>query len=117
MKTKDKIILIFISIITLGIYPLIIFRKQKFVETSDELSRSNSSIIDVKILINLLGGKENILSTNNTHTKIKIYFRDKKKVNIDEIKSSKGVSGIFISSDAITIIVGNSAKFLKEQLN
>lgn len=115
MTLKDKIILVLLSIITLGIYPLIIF-KNKNKEVKSELSTSNKISINIDKLKTLLGGKKNIAGAEYTHTKVKIFLKDTKLANINKIKELKGISGVFGTSKNITIIVGNQAKLLAESL-
>lgn len=114
MTFKDKLILIILSIITLGIYPIVLFKKKNH-SVKDELSTSKV-VTDIKKLQEFLGGKDNVVGTEYSHTKIKIYVKDKTKVNIENIQSLKGISGVFASSKSVTIIVGKQAKDLAAQL-
>ncbi|NQZ66043.1 MAG: PTS glucose transporter subunit IIB [Mycoplasmatales bacterium] len=115
MTGKDKFIYILLSIITLGIYPYMI-NKRKNENFSNELSEANKLSIKIEKLIEYLGGKENIIGTEYTHTKIKIFFNEKSKLQVENIEKLKSVSGIVASSKYITIIVGNQAKKIAENL-
>lgn len=115
MTLKDKIILIFLSIITFGIYPLVIFRKKEQAINS-KLSTSNKITINIDKLKTLLGSSQNIVGSEYTHTKVKIFLKDTNLVNSEELQKLKGISGIFNTSKSTTIIVGNQAKAVAEKL-
>lgn len=108
MTFKDKLLLILLTIFTLGIYLIVIYKNKSKPESS-ELSRSEKVTVDIDKLKSLLG-EDNIVGSEFTHTKVKIFIKDKSKVNVNEIQNLKGISGVFASSKYITIIVGNQAK-------
>ena len=110
MNKRELVLFIFLSIITLGVYPFIVFNF-KTPEASNKLSSSKKIVVNVKKLLELLK-KDNISGTEYTHTKVKIFLKDVKKINPEEFKKMKGVSGVFVSNNSITLIVGNSAKEL-----
>ncbi len=110
MIFKDKFKLIFLSIITLGIYPLVVFKKSKPKQVSKELSSSEKINLDFNKLVEALGGKTNITGATATHKKVKIEIKSKDSVDLPSLEKLKGISGVFASSTSISIIVGNSAK-------
>lgn len=116
MTWKEKFLFIFLQIITFGL--IWIYWKKQYQKQSDEqsLSQKNNSIIDANNLMTLLGTKENIENVVSTHTKIKIFYKNRDKILIDEIKNTKGISGVFINDNFIVIIVGKTAESLKQQL-
>lgn len=114
MTFKDKLILVLLTIITLGIYLIVVYKK-KNKPVASELSRAEKVTLDIEKLKSLLG-ENNIKGVEFTHTKVKIFFDDKNKVNADEIQKLKGVSGVFATSKHITIIVGNQAKKIATML-
>lgn len=115
MTLKDKIIYIFISIITFGIYWLIIKRNKNSAPTK-ELSMNNKVSIDLKKLISYLGGKDNIFGTEYTQNKVKIFIKNREITNIQDIDKITGISGIVVGAKYITIIVGKQAKAIAEKL-
>lgn len=115
MTFKDKLILILLSIITLGIYPLVIFKRTPL-EVKTELSADDKLSVNIDKLRENLGTEENIVGVEFTHTKVKIYVKEKSKVSMDALSKQKGISGVFATSKSITIIVGNSAKTISEKL-
>ncbi|MCK5806855.1 MAG: hypothetical protein KAG91_00495 [Mycoplasmataceae bacterium] len=115
MTKKEKFIYLIISIITLGIYPIII-NKKTTKETNGDLSEAKKITVDVTKLIENLGGKENIVVVEYTHTKLKIFTRASSAVNVELINGQKGITGVVASSKAITLIVGNQAKQLSTMI-
>ncbi|MCR8612991.1 MAG: PTS glucose transporter subunit IIB [Mycoplasma sp.] len=114
MSIKDKLILIFLTIITLGIIWFFIWPK-KTNKTNDKLSVSKKIPFNMNKLIEYIGN-DNINSVSATHSKVKIGLIDSKKIQKDEIKKLNSVSGMFITSTSITLIVGNSAKLIEEHI-
>lgn len=115
MKLKDKIILILLSIFTIGIYPLVVFVKREK-KVNETLSSDKKVSINLENLKAALGGVDNIAGCEYTHTKVKIFVKKRQDVKIEEVKNIKNISGVFASSNAITIIVGNQAKELAKLL-
>lgn len=114
MTIKDKIIMAILTILTLGIYPLVVFNRKATSTPKKELSVNDKITVNSSALILALGGEANMSSTEYTHTKVKIFIKDKTKVNVEKVRAVKGVSGVFASSHYVTIIVGNQAKNLAE---
>lgn len=116
MKMKDKIILIFLSVVTIGIYPLVVFSGKKNKQLNSDLSRTTNKIINIEELKTNLGGLDNIIGAEFTHTKVNIQIKERKLVEVENIQAMKGIEGVFANSKKITIIVGNSAKSVANQL-
>lgn len=114
MKLKEKILIGLLTIITFG--TIWIYWSKKKTQPKNELSISKRIDVNLEKLINLLLGLENINSVSATHTKVKINLKNVENIQINEIKNLKGISGVVVSSNAITIIVGNSAQTIKEEL-
>ena len=114
MNKRELFIFIFLSVITLGIYPFIIFNF-KSEETTNELSYSKKLSVNYKKLLEILN-KDIISGVEYTHSKVKIFIKETKKIDPEEIKNMKGISGVFITSDSVTLIVGNQAKELANVL-
>lgn len=117
MTFKEKFLFVFLQIITFGLI-WIYWNKQKAkFNQENQLSYATKTNFDVDKLIELVGTKDNILEVTNTHTKVKIQFKDRHQVSQNEINNLKGVSGIFFNDQTITIIVGNEAKLIQELIN
>ena len=115
MTFKDKLILFTLSILTLGIYPIIVFNK-KHSSTPNQLSSATKVTVDTKSLIEQLGGEKNIAGAEYTQTKVKIFIKDRQVVNVEKIQDIKNISGVFATTKYITIIVGKQAKELAAML-
>lgn len=115
MTFKDKLILFTLSILTLGIYPVIVFNK-KHTSTKNELSSSTKVTVDIKSLLKELGGEENIAGAEYTQTKVKIFIKNRESINVENIQNIKNISGVFATTKYVTIIVGKQAKELAAML-
>lgn len=113
MLARDKFFLIFLTIITLGIIWLFLKRKRK---TATQLPTTSKHTFDIQILITILG-KKNIVKSEATYSKIKIYLKETNNQMLEKAKKIKGISGIIMSSNSISLIVGNSAKFSSDEIN
>ena len=114
MTFKEKFLFIFLQIITIGLIWIYWNQQKQKLGQENELSYATKTNFEINKLINLIGEKENILEITNTHTKVKISFKDRTKINPEAIKNLKGVSGIFFNDQTITIIVGNEARIINE---
>lgn len=114
MTRQERFLYWFLIIITFGL--ILIYWKTKKIEIKDELSRKEKISININKLISFLGEPENIQSVESTHTKVKIFFKNKEKVNIEKIKEISGISGIFVTSNYLQIIVGNEALAISDYL-
>lgn len=59
-----------------------------------------------KILVDLVGGKQNILKAVNCMTRLRIDVKDISKVNQDMIKNTDGVLGLVIDANNVQIVLG-----------
>ena len=115
MTKKEKFLYVVISIITFGIYPIMI--NKKIPEASNKmLSEAKKVTVDVPKLVKNLGGDNNISAIEYTHSKLKIFIKDSAKIDIESINKQKGITGVVFSSKTVTIIVGNQAKQLSKMI-
>lgn len=117
MSTSHKVLFVFISIITLGIFPLVVYLKGKNQKTSGQLSSSEKTVVNLQKLKKNLGGLKNIVGIEFTNKKVKVFIKERELVQTSQIKESHGVSGVFVTSGSVTIIVGNSAKKIAQDLS
>ncbi len=115
MTHQEKALYWFLIIATFGL--VFIYWRTKKNKIKNELSQTIKISININKLINLLGDKENIKSVDSTHTKVKITFNNREKIDVEEIKNIDGISGVFATSNYIQIIVGNEALAIKEKMN
>lgn len=56
-------------------------------------------------IIELVGGKENIISATNCMTRVRIRIKDSSKVDLEKLKETEGVMGV-VESDTLQVVVG-----------
>ncbi|AZG68910.1 PTS glucose transporter subunit IIB [Mycoplasma struthionis] len=114
MTAKQKALYVFLCIITLGF--ILIYWKNKYQkrEVSSELSVNNNLPFSLNDLFSKLGQKENIESVSATQKIIKIFFKNRNLILVDEIKKLGGISGIALQKNSISLVIGNCAKYLEE---
>ncbi|WP_128008806.1 hypothetical protein [Mycoplasma sp. ATU-Cv-508] len=95
MSTKDKVIFIFLSIITLGIFPAVVYWRGRHQPVNQKLSTSEKISVDVDELRRLLGGLENLVGAEFTHTKVKIFVKERRLVQTEKIKKTTRRIGSF----------------------
>lgn len=107
MNKRHKALIIFLSIITLGIY-LIVIKKRKNIEVKETLIEEKIPF-KIETLITALGGLQNISSVSAITSRIKINFNDRSMIDIEKIKKIKAISGLVLQTKSISCIVGYSA--------
>lgn len=123
MSQSELLILIFAiiaAVIILAILTIILsiinIKKQRL-ENRNKLPQAKKLNFPYNDLLKHTGGIENIASIDANINKVKITFYDQAKINIQEIKKMKHVSGTFMSSTKINLIVGKEAKLLADKIN
>lgn len=70
---------------------------------------------DYKLLLDYVGGKDNIKAVSHCVTRMRFVLIDSKKANIEKIESLKSVKGTFTQSGQFQVIIGNDVDdFYKE---
>jgi len=115
VTNQEKILYWFLVIITFGL--IFLYWKTKKIEIKSEISKKETITINIDKLLLLLGEQENIKAVESTNTKIKIYFKNRKEIKFEEIKKMNGVSGVFVTSNYIQIIVGKEAQAIERKIN
>ena len=121
MSGKQKFLYVFLIIITLG-FILLYWRKYKQSNKKDYLTVDKRILFNFEHFISFLGGYENIIETSSdshsTSQKVlRIKYKDKTKLNIEELKKLNGISGIALNSYGISLVVGNNAKYIAEKID
>ena len=65
---------------------------------------SNSEL--AKVLVDLLGGKNNVTKTANCMTRLRVTCKDAALVNTGEIKNTEGVLGLVVEGNNYQIVLG-----------
>ena len=116
MTAREKFLFIFLQIITLGLVWIYWNRQKQQFSQANQLTYATKTNFDTQALINLIGSITNITNATHTHTKIKIEFQNRDLIDATAIKNLKGVSGIFINDQFLTVILGNEAKLVCERI-
>ena len=118
MTKREKFLFIFLQVITLGL--IWIYWKQikvKQYQSENQLSIAKQISFDCDLLISHLGTITNISQVSASHSKVTINYQQRKLLDLSAIKALKGVSGVFANDRAVTIIVGNQAKLIADEIN
>ncbi|MBZ4203958.1 PTS transporter subunit EIIB, partial [Mycoplasma tauri] len=75
------------------------------------------SSVDIEQLINFLGTRKNIISVDNSISSLKVKFKEKELINVEALKKLKYISGVMLSTNKISLIVGSYAKLISIKLN
>lgn len=116
MSPKERLIFILLQIVTLGL--IWIYWKKQFrqYQNPNTLSVNETISFAIRDLCDAMGTIDNISDIIATHTKVKLIYRDRTKINQDVIKNLNGVSGLFLNDQGLTIIVGNQAQTIAKQI-
>ncbi len=101
MTTSDKIKLVLLTIVTLGLIWIWINKKQT---TNQELTVDTKVKVNINSIIEFIG-IENITEITNTHQRVKIIFKDRKGVNKEGLENLKGITGTMFTSTSVSLIV------------
>lgn len=92
-------------------------REDEDLEAEKNVVLSNNNFTEVaKIVLEGLGGKENVKSLDNCITRLRLEINDYTKVDEKKIKSA-GVAGIMRpSKNAVQVIVGTKVQFVADEM-
>ncbi|TPR53713.1 PTS glucose transporter subunit IIB [Metamycoplasma neophronis] len=116
MNSKQKALYIFLLIITFGLISIYWRKKYQKKQVQSQLSIEQKLSFDYDSLITALGGIKNINNVSSTHKIIKVFFENRNAIKIEDIQKLDGMSGITFQSNSISIVLGNSAKYLEEKI-
>ena len=71
---------------------------------------------DVKALLELIGGKENIAAVSHCMTRMRFVLADEKKANAKEIEKLKSVKGTFTQAGQYQVIIGPNVTKVYDEL-
>lgn len=109
----DYMIWIIAAIVVLVIVWVIfskILSKKKIMNSS-----SLDMTFDVKGFIEAVGGMDNIKETDASPSKITVYVVNDKTIDIERIRKL-GASGVVVSNDKVSIILGKISKDLSDEI-
>jgi Phosphotransferase system IIB components len=79
------------------------------------LTNEQLSAIDINVLIKALGGKENIVQTKSTASKLTVSLLNHENIDMEKIKAL-GASGIVEGKENLTMIFGKQSQLIEEDL-
>jgi len=92
-------------------------REDEDLEAEKKVVLSNNNFTEVaKVILEGLGGKENVKSLDNCITRLRLEINDYTKVDEKKIKSA-GIAGVMRpSKNAVQVIVGTKVQFVADEM-
>lgn len=59
-----------------------------------------------KVIVNLVGGKENVVKAANCMTRLRLTIKDAKVIKMDELKNTEGVLGVVEANNYLQVVLG-----------
>ena len=59
-----------------------------------------------KVIVNLVGGKENVVKAANCMTRLRLTIKDSKVIKMDELKNTEGVLGVVEANNYLQVVLG-----------
>ena len=109
---KTEYIVIALMIIALG---LLYYGYNTFIKNKDLKNETFKSGIDVKALLEALGGKENITGLTSSPSKVTVTLKDHSLINVEIIKTL-GASGIVQGKENLSMIFGKQSALIAEDI-
>ena len=116
MTPKERLIFILLQIVTLGLIWIYWKKRLRQYHNPNTLSVKETISFAITDLCDAMGTIENINDVVATHTKVKLIYYDRTKIDQVAIKDLNGVSGLFLNDQGLTIIVGNQAQTIAKQI-
>lgn len=69
-----------------------------------------------KVMLEALGGKENIVSLDNCITRLRLVVKDTNKIDIEAVKAAGAVNVVKLNDTNVQVIIGPKVQVLKKQL-
>lgn len=110
---KTEYIAIVIMLIVAGIllyYGFISFIKNKSLDQNQK-----KSTIDMQVLVQALGGLDNIQEVTNTASKVSVKLRSQEGIDVKAIQGL-GASGIVEGKESLSMIFGKQSPLIAEDL-
>lgn len=116
MTPKERLIFILLQIVTLGLIWIYWKKQLRQYQNPNTLSVNETISFAINDLCDAMGTIENINDVIATHTKVKLIYQDRTKIDQVAIRNLNGVSGVFLNDQGLTIIVGNQAQTVAKQI-
>ena len=59
-----------------------------------------------KIIVDLVGGKENVIKATNCMTRLRLTVKNESLVKKEELKKTEGVLGLVTANDYVQVVLG-----------
>lgn len=123
LDSKTQLQVLLFSLLTFGVFYIILNMKikeskkqtEKITESQQTLTTTDEIPFQIAEFIELLGGSANLINIDSTLNTLKVEVVDILKVDTDGIKKL-GAKGILKTSNKLSIIFGDYASHLKNQM-
>ncbi|MDR2567700.1 MAG: hypothetical protein LBC44_00120 [Mycoplasmataceae bacterium] len=106
----------FLSIITFGIYPIIIASKaKKNQQINTQLSYSSKAHLNVDNFVADLGGKDNLVSVSSTISTLNVELKNPVKLPQEKLNSYK-IKGAVYNGKKINFVTGDNAFAIAQEI-
>ena len=69
-----------------------------------------------KVMLETLGGKENIVSLDNCITRLRLVVKDASKIDVEAVKAAGAVNVVKLNDTNVQVIIGPKVQVLKKQM-
>jgi PTS system maltose and glucose-specific IIC component len=69
-----------------------------------------------KVMLETLGGKENIVSLDNCITRLRLVVKDANKIDVEAVKAAGAVNVVKLDDKNVQVIIGPKVQVLKKQM-
>lgn len=114
MYTKSKFKIVFFTIITFGLI---------WIKWNKQTKHQKNTIYQVdklpfnsEVFLNCFSNLTDIESLELKPSRVTILFKKQPQVNVDQLKQLKGISGIMLNSNKMSLILGEFSKATYELL-
>ncbi|UUD35790.1 PTS sugar transporter subunit IIABC [Mycoplasmopsis citelli] len=104
MYTKSKFKLIFYSLITFGL--IWIKWKKQIKHQKNTIYQVDKLPFNEEVFLGCFDNLEQITNIELKPSRVNVFFNSSPQVNVEKLKKLKGISGILVSSNKISIILG-----------
>ena len=85
-------------------------------ESQEILDKGGLNNYTAKLMLEGLGGKENLVSIDNCITRLRLTLNDASKIEIDKIKKAGAIDVVKLSDTNIQVIIGSKVQAMRKQI-
>ncbi|QJB70991.1 PTS glucose transporter subunit IIB [Mycoplasma sp. 1654_15] len=113
MRKLSKFIYYFLKIITFN--QITKYWNKKYAKPNTTFITSDKIPFSLENLIEIVG-ENNFENVANTLSRVQIFLKETKGLDLDKIKNLEGISGVVLSQKTLNLIVGNNASTIATKL-